>query len=100
MFNPYTGWQELRRRRLKDRLTCWGGAFLWWLIILLSQYYFDIFWPALVFVLLWIPLLVVMRVRVWAFICPRCEQEFFSRDGFFKNPWLQKCPHCGLPKWS
>jgi hypothetical protein len=32
--------------------------------------------------------------------CPRCGQPFLQPMDGWSNPFLRRCPHCGLPKWA
>jgi len=41
----------------------------------------------------------VAGVKAGSFRCPRCGNPFFSRRRVLK-PWVDRCAHCGLPKWA
>jgi hypothetical protein len=98
MFTPYTGWRAYRRRAWLFWAAFLGGIpytivggwfteihgirWVWWLLMA--------WWGVSFF---------VTALRKGMFLCPRCGQEFFSRDGF-GNTFARKCLHCGLPKWA
>ena len=47
--------------------------------------------------------LVVARIRLSRFRCPRCAQHFFWRRTRwleYSNPFARRCLNCGLPKWA
>jgi hypothetical protein len=46
----------------------------------------------------WMLSFIVTYFRLLYFKCPRCHEWFF-RTFFWRNPFAQRCVHCGLPKW-
>ena len=42
---------------------------------------------------------VVLRLRLMAFKCPRCHAPFFWR-GLYGNSFARRCVRCKLPKWG
>jgi MFS family permease len=47
--------------------------------------------------------LVVARIRLGRFRCPRCTEDFFRRRTRwleYSNPFARRCLNCGLPKWA
>lgn len=47
--------------------------------------------------------LVVARIRLGNFRCPRCTKDFFRRRTRwleYSNPFARRCLNCGLPKWA
>ena len=54
-----------------------------------------LYFPALV----WLALTLVLMWRTTYWRCPRCSKPFFRRP-FWRDGWVRKCVHCGLPKWE
>jgi len=49
----------------------------------------------------WLVLLIIARSRLSEWPCPRCGKPFFTRAWFsFSDPFVRRCFHCGLPKYS
>jgi len=87
-------WNDLRRR-IATFFICWVGGFiaigfLGMLVGNRAVYLFP----------LWAIAFFVSGSRLNLFRCPRCSKHFFKPNDWSNNPFLSKCPHCGLLKWA
>lgn len=96
-----TAWSCYRRRRNQFLLALVG-----WFPVGVGVGYvtqrFPGLWPysSFVGVLLLVSLILTgSRLSEWP--CPRCREPYFTTWWFnFNDPFIQRCVHCGLPKYS
>lgn len=48
----------------------------------------------------WMFAFLVAGIRIITWPCPRCGKPFLAKSLIVGNPFIGRCLHCGLPKWS
>jgi hypothetical protein len=52
-----------------------------------------------IFAFSWMAFFAVAIIRLNSWRCPRCG-NWFAAKWWYRNPFTQRCLHCGLPKYS
>ncbi len=92
--NYSTQWKDLRMR-IATFFVSWIGGFF--ALATLSSTFKNVGgW----FGVLWFIAFFVAGGRWSSFPCPRCGKKFFKPSAWSVNQLIDKCPHCGLQKWS
>lgn len=92
-------WQEYRRRRNLLLFAFFGYVPIVSIVAVVTIRAPGRTTPAFVAAFTWMAFYAVAGIRFQTFMCPRCSKWFFAKC-WYHNMFVQRCVHCGLPKYA
>ena len=93
-------WRVYRRRRNLLLFAFFASMPVVFVIAVVTVRLFHTTIPAFVAGFSWMAFYAVAGIRFQTFRCPRCGKLFFIRLWPPPSPFVQRCAHCGLPKYA